>query len=119
MKKIYRIIEVLLTVCFLILFNVRIIHTVAVLPGVNEFGENITVRTDYYHSIFENIKDGGVSVLIWIFFIATAVSIALSSTAFFLKDNKKIEVASKIAFVLSAIVFLVSLLFALALHRHY
>lgn len=97
---------------------IKIFHDVAILPGEEVNGEVDTFRVDHYYSICDKFGRENLVYLLWVTVAAIAASVIISSTII-VKDNKKIRLASHIAFGLSTLLFLVSLLVAAGINYCY
>lgn len=89
------------------LIFIKIFHEGAVLPGIDENGETITHRFDYYFSIYTRMKREGSTFFPWVTVVALTACMALSVWHIVVRDNVKIATASHICFGVTVIVFLI------------
>lgn len=87
---------------------VKIEHDVAVYPAAG----GGTRRADYYYSIYDKLSGKNLQFAVYIALAVMAASVVLSVVACVAKDNLKIRIASHIMFVVSALFFVVLLIYS-------
>lgn len=92
------------------LYFIKFFCDVAVLPGVNENGEEITGRFYHYYSIFDKISREGTAWLVWGAIVIISVSIILSVLSIAFKDKKALKIGSHAVFGIAVVLFLALLL---------
>ncbi|MDE6586513.1 MAG: hypothetical protein K2K80_07530 [Clostridia bacterium] len=102
-----------------VLCFIKIIQEVAVLPGFDENGEEITAREDYFFSVYEKLSGVGLSFLLWAALAIIVASVILSVLCIVIKDNKKLSIASRIVFGPSICMFLIAFLTARLIWYNY
>ena len=98
------------------LWFLKIFHGVGHLPSQDEPGK--IVEVDFYHSMFENIHDMEFSLLMYLSFALTVLSVVFSIFAM-KSQNKNVQRTSHIVSAIMVLVFLVSLLVASTVGRGY
>ncbi|MDE6441483.1 MAG: hypothetical protein K2L12_01860 [Clostridia bacterium] len=92
------------------LYFIKFFCDVAVLPGVNENGEEITGRFYHYYSIFDKIDREGMACLVWGAIVIISVSITLSVFSMIYNEKKDLKIASHTVFGVAIVLFLALLL---------
>ncbi len=117
MHNILSIIEILINISLLPLFNIKLFHEVAVLPSIDENGNMITKKFYYYYSIIDNLKYDPVD---WIRISVALIimSIIYCILSFFIK-HKNMKIASHIFAICSILFFLLVLFLASLVRRNY
>lgn len=111
------VIEIVINLSLLPLFHVKFFHEVAILPWVDENGNMITEKFDYYYSIVDNLKYDPIG-WVWISEALIVTSVFYCVLSFFIK-RKNIKVASHIFAVSSIVFFLLVLFLASSVRRRY
>ncbi len=99
------IVKIIINCITIPLYFIKLICEVAVLPGIDENGENITVRFYYYYSIFEKVNRERMAYLVWVAIAIIIVSITLSVLSIIFKEKKPLKIASLILFIVAVVLF--------------
>lgn len=94
------------------LYFIKLICEVAVLPGIDENGEQVTGTFYYYYSILDKVNGRGMSYLVWGAIAIIIASIALSVLSMIFKEKKPLKIASHVIFVIAVVIFFVLLFVA-------
>ncbi len=115
--KIALVLEALISLCLVPVFNLKIFHEVSIREGFNDAGEIVLKRTDHYYSIIDNLKYSSMNLVN--ISIALLVTALVSSLAALVYNTKKSNRISHTVFTVSIIFFLIVLLLASSVHRDY
>lgn len=109
---IIEVVKILLDCIMIPLYFIKFFCDEAVLPGINENGEEIINSVYYYYSIFDKISREGMAFLLWGAIAIIIAAITLSVLSMKIKENKALKIASHVVFGISIILFFVLLLIA-------
>ncbi len=109
---IVEIVKIIIDCIIVPLYFIKFFCDEALLPGVNENGEQIVHRRYYYYSIFDKIAREGIAFLLWGAIALIVVSVTLSVLTVTIKKNKALNIASYIVFGISVFLFFVLLFIA-------
>lgn len=90
------------------LWFIPIFHTVAYFPTNIP---NKTIKEDYFHSMYQNVKSSDCLFLLFISMALIIVSAVLAIIELKIK-NKKLAIASKIIFITSILFFMIAMFIA-------
>lgn len=107
-------IKALLNVIMAVLCLVKIEHDVAVLPDI----EDGTGKIDYYYSVYDKLAGKNLQFIVYIALAVMAASVAFSVVACVFKDNRKIRIAGHAVFAVSALFFIVLLVYSAQFLRY-
>lgn len=110
-------IEIGVNLMLLPLFHIKFFHEVAVVPGMDAEGNMITVRTEHYYSIVDNLKYDFIP-WVWISVALIITSIFYCALSFIIK-HKNMKTASHIISVCSIVFFLLVFFLASLVSRDY
>ena len=116
-EPIIRVIEIIINICLLPLFNVKFFHDVSVSQVQTETGEFVYQSVDHYYSIMDNIKYDPLLIVPMSIGIIL-ISIIYSSLSFVIK-HKNLKHASHIFFACSVVFFLFVVYTASLVQRDY
>lgn len=106
------IVKIIINCITIPLYFIKLICEVAVLPGIDENGEQVTGTFYYYYSIFDKVSRAGMSYLVWVAIAIIIVSITLSILSMIFKEKKSLKIASLILFIVAVVIFFVLLFVA-------
>ena len=106
---IFEICKIILNCLFVPMYFIKIYHEVAVIPGIDENGEEILGRFDHYYSVYDKFSRENILFLLLGSAVLIIASVTLAVCSIAIKNNKDLAVASHVIFGISAGVFLLLL----------
>ena len=116
---IVEIVKIIINCITVPLYFIKFFCDEAVLPGINENGEEVINRIYHYYSIFDKIDGEGIALLLWGAIVIIIVSITLSVLSITIKGNKALKIASHIIFAVAIVLFFVLLFIAVSIRYKY